>query len=125
MGPIRGSKEYAEQVETIVTGIGEIQDLTNSELEALLFVYVQDESYSRGAIVEAEKELRRRMRTVRYYAEDVPLHNPEPGEFRWTFTFPLHGGKVLEVVVGRKGHNAIKEIFEQELRDNEESDPGV
>jgi len=59
MAPVRGSKEYDEQVATIVIAVGNVRDLSPRELNQLLMGYITDLRFSRTAIAEAEGYLRR------------------------------------------------------------------
>lgn len=59
MGPAFGTEAYNGQVETIVTAIGEVADLTAEEFPKFLMMYITDTSFSRAAICEAENRLRK------------------------------------------------------------------
>lgn len=52
------TSEYKQQVETIVTACCNVQNLTKKDLNILLMAYIQDESYNRSAIAEAEKKIK-------------------------------------------------------------------
>lgn len=61
MGPTWGTPECKEQVETITTAL---QSVPLNLLPTALMMYILDTSYSRPAICEAEKILRKRFEKV-------------------------------------------------------------
>lgn len=60
MGPEYGTEKYKSQVDTIVCGLGSVP-MYKDELSSFLMMYILDESFSRAAICEAEKIIRRKL----------------------------------------------------------------
>lgn len=58
MGPDFGTSEYKDQVERIVKGLTDVE-MAPDELPQFLMMWILDPNYSRAAICEAEKILRR------------------------------------------------------------------
>jgi hypothetical protein len=58
----------------------------------------------------------------RFRASDCPDadgRQPQPGEHKWTLSFPLEGGDdYLEVEIGAKGRAAIRAMLAQEEDDD-------
>lgn len=59
---------------------------------------------------------------LKYRSSDCPDANgriPKSGEQKWTLSFPLENGDdYLEIVIGRRGREAIKAMFNQEESDD-------
>ena len=62
MGPAFGTDEYKQQVEQIVQALSSVP-MEPGELSGFLMLYILDESFSRAAICEAEKLIKRRWKS--------------------------------------------------------------
>lgn len=58
MRPEYGTDGYKEQINTITTALRDVP-MEESELPSFLMLYIMDRSFSRAAICEAEKNIRR------------------------------------------------------------------
>jgi hypothetical protein len=55
-GPVYGTKEYLDQVATIKARILDVADLGKAAIDQVMMIFIVDDSYSRAAICQAEKE---------------------------------------------------------------------